>query len=229
MDYEAFAKSWDGHVHELINVTAKKPGAIDKKHKQIVDGACKVFFRKGYHPTSIREISEAAGMSMGQLYHYISSKDDVLFLIHRHMQTAWYKFLTEKLIEDPDDPVKTLIDAMRLTMEFHTNNRKLLQFIYSESKYLSKNHLQVVLQMDDKNVVQFWRDRLVAIQQKRGLDLDINSTANIISYLNVFIPLRGWNLKDRPIREHQKMVTQFVLRALGLTSNPQAAIGETVA
>jgi AcrR family transcriptional regulator len=229
MDYEAFARSWDGHVRELINVTAKKAAAIDKKHKQIVDGACQVFFRKGYHPTSIREISEAAGMSMGQLYHYISSKDDVLFLIHRHMQTAWYKFLTERLVEDPDDPVKTLIDAMHLTMEFHTTNKKLLQFIYSESKYLSKNHLQVVLQMDDKNVVQFWRDRLAAIQQKRGLDLDINSTANIISYLNVFIPLRGWNLKDRPIREHQAMVTQFVLRALGLTPNRPSALREPVA
>lgn len=220
MDYETFAKSWDGHVRELINVTAKTTDAIDRKHRQIVDGACRIFFKKGYHPTSIREISEAAGMSMGQLYHYISSKDDVLFLIHRHMQTSWYKFLTERLVEDPDNPVKTLVDAMKLTMEFHTTNKKLLQFIYSESKYLSKKHLQVVLQMDDKNVVQFWRERLIDIQQKYGLALDINSTANILVYLNVYIALRGWNLKDRPIREHQEMVTKFVLKAIGFDPNP---------
>jgi AcrR family transcriptional regulator len=217
MDYNAFAKSWDGHVLELINASAKKAGAIDKKHKQIVDGACKVFFKKGYHPASIREISEAAGMSMGQLYHYISSKDDVLFLMHRYMQTSWYKYLTENLVENPVDPVKTFKDALKLTIAYHSENKKLIQFIYSESKYLSKKHLQVVLQMDDKNVVQFWRDLLVAVKAKRGLDMDINAVANIIVYLNVFIALRGWNLKDRPMKEIQEMLIHFTLSAVGIT------------
>ncbi len=216
MDYDAFTKSWDGHVLELIKVSAKKTQAIDKKHKQIVEGACKVFFQKGYHPTSIREISEAAGMSMGQLYHYISSKDDVLFLIHRHMQTSWYKYLAENLREDVDDPVKTFTDAIRLTIEFHSTHKKLIQFIYSESKYLSKQHLKVVLQMDDKNVVQFWRDLLVDVQRKTGLDIDINACANILVFLNVFMPLRGWNLKDRPSDVYKQQLVEFVLKAVGI-------------
>lgn len=214
LDYDAFEKSWEGHVHELIKVAAKKDSVINQKHKLIVDGACRLFFRKGYHPTTIREIAEAAGMSMGQLYHYISSKDDVLFLIHRHAQLLWYKYLTEKMVEDPDDPVATFINAMRLTMEHQTVNKKLLQFIYSESKYLSKKHLEVVLQMDDRNVVQFWRDRVSAVKQKLGLDLDVNFAANLIAYLNVFTPLRGWNLKARPIKEQHELVIQFILKAI---------------
>jgi len=216
MDYDEFAKSWDGHILELINVSAKKAHAIDKKHKQIVDGACKVFFQKGYHPTSIREISEAAGMSMGQMYHYISTKDDVLFLIHRHMQTGWYKYLTDNLHENPEDPVKTLTDALRLTIEFHSTHKKLIQFIYSESKYLSKPHLKVVLQMDDQNVVQFWRELLIAVQQKTGLDIDINAYANILVFLNVFMPLRGWNLKDRPADAYKQQLLRFALKAIGI-------------
>ena len=216
MDYEDFAKSWDGHVRELINVSAKKEIAIEKKHRQIVEGACQVFFKKGYHPTTIREISEAAGMSLGQLYHYISSKDDVLFLIHRHMQTSWYKYLTENLVEDPNDPVQTLKDALHLTISYLQNNKKLIQFIYSESKYLSNSHLKVVLQMDDKNVVQFWRNLLVAVKQKKGLDLDTNSIANILTYLNVFTSLRGWNLRDRPMKEYEEILIKFVLKGIGL-------------
>jgi AcrR family transcriptional regulator len=219
MDYEAFTKSWDTHVLELIKVSAKKAEAIDKKHKQIVAGACKVFFQRGYHPTSIREISEAAGMSMGQLYHYISTKDDVLFLMHRHMQTSWYKYLTDNLQEDPDDPVKTFTDAMRLTIEFHATHKKLIQFIYSESKYLSKQHLKVVLQMDDQNVVQFWRELLVAVQRKTKLDIDINACANILVFLNVFMPLRGWNLKDRPAKEYKQQLLQFALKAIGIPAS----------
>jgi hypothetical protein len=132
------------------------------------------------------------------------------------MQTRWYKYLTENLKEDPDDPVKTLTEALRLTTEFHTTNKKLIQFIYSESKYLSKQHLKVVLQMDDKNVVQFWRDLLVAVQQKTGLEIDINACANILVFLNVFMPLRGWNLKDRPANEYKQQLLQFALRGLGI-------------
>lgn len=216
MDYDTFAKTWDHHVHNLIKASAKKTSTIDIKHKQIVEGACQVFLRKGYHPTSIREIANAAGMSMGQLYHYISSKDDVLFLIHRHMQLIWYKYLTENLKEDPDDPVKTMIEAMRLTMECQTANKKLLRFIYSESKYLSTSHLQVVLQMDNTNVVQFWRDHLEAVRQKINPDLDINFAANVLVYLLVFTPLRGWNLKDRPVKEHQEQLIRFILNAIGV-------------
>ena len=96
----SFLKHWDGHIEELIKVAAKKPQAIENKHRQIVEGACRVFFKKGFHPTSTREIAEAAGMSMGQLYHYISSKDDVLFLIHKHMQTTWYQHLVDSRIEE---------------------------------------------------------------------------------------------------------------------------------
>ena len=93
-------------MEELIKVSAKKEHAIEAKHRQIVEGACSVFFQKGYHPASIREIAQAANMSLGQLYHYISSKDDVPFLIHKHMQTSWYRQLTDSGIEDVEDPLE---------------------------------------------------------------------------------------------------------------------------
>jgi AcrR family transcriptional regulator len=205
------------HIVFLTDCRKEAGGLVDERSFQDrISFVCKVFFQKGYHPTSIREISEAAGMSMGQLYHYISTKDDVLFLMHRHMQTSWYKYLTDNLKEDPDDPVQTLTDALRLTTDFHFTHKKLIQFVYLESKYLSKQHLKVVLQMDDQNVVQFWRNLLVAVQRKTGLDIDINACANIIVFLNVFMPLRGWNLKDRPAEEYKQQLLQFALKAIGI-------------
>jgi len=63
---------------DLTIASAKNARRVENKQRQIVDGSCRLFFKKGYHPTTIREIANASGMSMGQLYHYISSKDDVL-------------------------------------------------------------------------------------------------------------------------------------------------------
>jgi AcrR family transcriptional regulator len=215
IDYDAFARSWDGHIRELINVTAKKADRVEKKHDQIVKGASNVFLEKGFHPTTMREISDAAGMSLGQMYHYVSSKDDVLFLIHRHLQIAFFAHMKNISINE-DDAVAALTSALQHTQSFMVENKRLFQFIYRESKYLNKKHLQVVLQMDDKNIVEYWRRLIELIKKQKGLEIDTNFAANLIAYLAVFIPMRGWNLKDRPVKEQQELLVEYILRAIGI-------------
>jgi AcrR family transcriptional regulator len=52
-----------------------------KKKEKIGSAAAKVFNRKGYLETNIDDIAAAAKMSKGGLYHYFSSKDEILFFI----------------------------------------------------------------------------------------------------------------------------------------------------
>jgi len=65
---ESFAQNL-GQVFptDVIFASTKNSSLVEGKHQQIVDGACKIFFKKGFHPTTIREIAKACGMSMGQL------------------------------------------------------------------------------------------------------------------------------------------------------------------
>jgi AcrR family transcriptional regulator len=214
---ESFLKWWEGHVEELIKISAKKVNAVEAKHRQIVEGAFRVFFKKGFHPTSMRDIAEAAGMSMGQMYHYISSKDDVLFLTHKYMQTCLYQWLTDARIEEIEDPSKKLELALRESLAFLAENKDLIQFIYSESKYLNKKHLRVVLEMDNRNVVEFWREIVKDASEQQGMKVDVDMAANLITYINVFLPLRGWNLKSRPRKDLIEFVVDFIFKGLGLS------------
>lgn len=214
---ETFLKRWDSHVEKLINVSAKKIKAIEVKHQQIVDGACRVFFEKGFHPTSMREIAKAADMSLGQIYHYISTKDDVLFLIHKHMQTSWYKCLTDARIEDCEDPTQRLEEALKASIAYLLENKKLIQFIYTESKYLSKEHLEVVLEMDNKNVSGYWCKRIEDAYKQQGVTTDVSLAGNLVSYNMVFLSLRGWNLKNYSKEELMEFVVDFVFKGLGLS------------
>src|SRR5215469_1990078 len=53
---------------------------------EIMEAAVKLFAKKGYHATSISDISEAVGLGRGALYYYIQSKEDLLWEIHnRHV------------------------------------------------------------------------------------------------------------------------------------------------
>jgi AcrR family transcriptional regulator len=54
-----------------------------ERRRMLVAAATDLFVRNGFHRTSIREVAAAAGWNMGTLYLYISSKDDVLYLITR--------------------------------------------------------------------------------------------------------------------------------------------------
>lgn len=201
---------------DLVPSPAKDLELIEKKQDRIVEGAGRLFFEKGFHRTTIREIALAAGMSMGQLYHYISSKDDVLFLVYRHMQALWARHLEAAGVERSADPRVRLSEALGRTLEFMLENKDLFLFIYTETKYLDRKHLRVVLQMDDQNVVGFWRRLLADLQAEGPLAAEPDFAANLISYLLLFLVLRGWNLKGARPRENIAAVISFVQRGLGL-------------
>ena len=54
---------------------------IGQRYSAILDAACDVFARRGYHVATIREIASAARLSLAGLYHYVGGKDELLFLV----------------------------------------------------------------------------------------------------------------------------------------------------
>src|SRR6266481_9842385 len=54
---------------------------FDERLEQILATAAKVFAEKGFHPTTMRDLSRATGMSLAGIYHYVEGKDELLYLI----------------------------------------------------------------------------------------------------------------------------------------------------
>ena len=59
----------------------------EEKRQLILDAAVRVFARKGYHECRVGDIAEEAGVAYGLLYHYFSSKEEVLETIFRDTWT----------------------------------------------------------------------------------------------------------------------------------------------
>lgn len=57
-------------------------GRFEERRAALVRTAARLFAANGYHATSMAELSEAAGLQRGGIYHYIDSKADLLALIH---------------------------------------------------------------------------------------------------------------------------------------------------
>jgi TetR/AcrR family transcriptional regulator, fatty acid metabolism regulator protein len=64
--------------------------AWEDKRRLILDAAVRVLARKGYHACRVGDIAEEAGVAYGLVYHYFSSKEDVLETIFRE---TWSELL----------------------------------------------------------------------------------------------------------------------------------------
>ena len=57
--------------------------AQEERRRQILDAAVRVFARSGYHGSRVGDIAQEAGVAHGLLYHYFSSKEEVLQTVFR--------------------------------------------------------------------------------------------------------------------------------------------------
>ncbi len=54
-----------------------RPAAADKR-RLILDAAVRVFARQGFHTCRVSDIADEAGVAYGLVYHYFSSKEEIL-------------------------------------------------------------------------------------------------------------------------------------------------------
>jgi TetR/AcrR family transcriptional regulator, fatty acid metabolism regulator protein len=58
-------------------MAASGTAAADKR-RMILDAAMRVFARQGFHTCRVSDIADEAGVAYGLVYHYFSSKDEIL-------------------------------------------------------------------------------------------------------------------------------------------------------
>jgi AcrR family transcriptional regulator len=84
-------------------VATSRTPAVDRR-RQILDAAVRAFARRGYEATRVGDVATEAGVAYGLVYHYFSSKEELLETIFRD---TWSQMLeTIREIEAEADPVR---------------------------------------------------------------------------------------------------------------------------
>src|SRR5690348_12584761 len=93
-----------GDASTTLDPLNARSTAAEEKRRAILDAAVRVFARKGFHTSRVGDIAEEAGVAHGLLYHYFSSKDEVLETIFREN----WSLLVERLraVEDSGEPAR---------------------------------------------------------------------------------------------------------------------------
>ncbi|UCZ53052.1 TetR/AcrR family transcriptional regulator [Bacillus shivajii] len=164
---------------------------VHKRREQIVKASVKLFNEKGYHGTTTREVAQASGFSIGTLYEYIGSKEDILYLVC----DAVYDEVMEKWEQLMDVNLEG-IERLKQVIESYFNVVDDLQdevlVLYQETKSLPKESLNYVLQKEI-NMKEMFEKEIRACMDK-GILL-LNEEEVTLACHNILVAGHMWTFR----------------------------------
>jgi AcrR family transcriptional regulator len=109
------------------------------RRAEILKTAARLFAANGYHATSMADLTEAAGVGKGALYHHIGSKEKLLYDISAEHVIEMVEYGTE-LLETDLSAVEKLRRLSRRLMRTIAENLPELTVFFSEHRALDEQH-----------------------------------------------------------------------------------------
>ncbi|MGH7673124.1 MAG: TetR/AcrR family transcriptional regulator [Gemmatimonadales bacterium] len=93
----------------------------DERLDHLLAQAARVFAEKGYHPTTMRDLAAASGMSLAGMYYYVRGKEDLLALIQ---ERCFARVLAgaQRAVASATDPVERLQAFIRHHVTFFAHH-----------------------------------------------------------------------------------------------------------
>ncbi|KXH83957.1 TetR/AcrR family transcriptional regulator [Sporosarcina sp. HYO08] len=202
-------------IKHTVQSSVKDEGLIEKRREQMIQGAVKLFKEKGFHRATTREIAKAAGFSIGTLYEYIRTKEDVLYLVCDSI----YDEVLHRLsgVSTEKGTIDELQAAIRQYFELIDHMADKILVMYQESKSLPKEALQYVLKKE-MEMVSLFESILQACVQAGTIQLsekEIPLAAHHIVVQGQMWSFRRWALRDQyTIEEYIRIQTDQLLRGV---------------
>lgn len=116
------------------------PIAFDARLERILNVASKVFADKGFHPTTMRDLSRETEMSLAGIYHYVSGKDELLYLIQGRCFSAVLAG-AELAVAGGHSPVDRLERFIRHHVSFFASHMNEMKVLSHEANSLGGSRL----------------------------------------------------------------------------------------
>lgn len=169
---------------------------VDRRNREadVIDAAVEVFYAKGYSAASVQDVADLVGVLKGSLYHYISSKEDLLFRIFEgsHKQAMQLMDDVSKRDLPPKQRLETYLNEL---VHWYLGNVERVSLYFNEWRYLTGDNADAV-RKHRKVFADFVREILdeASDELRPGVDQRL-ATFYILGAIN-YIPL--WYRKTGP-------------------------------
>lgn len=197
-----------------IPTQIKNKALVEQRRRQIVDASVHLFIENGFHKTTTRQIAKASGISIGSLYEYIASKEDVLYLVCDAIHNE-IEYGVERALEKAKKGNHPLAEVLRAYFMVCDRMNDHILLIYQETQSLPEKWRKLVLENEIRITGLFTGvlARLIEAGEIPGLSppmLDL--MAHNISVLGHMWTFRRWFLANHySIEDYIRLQTNSIL------------------
>ncbi len=207
-------------MHELIRTRdiptqVKDPDLVERRRRQIADAAVQLFIQKGFHKTTTRQIAHASGFSIGSLYEYFTSKEDVLYMVCESIHAEVERGLTEAMSRATGGR-ETLAGVIREYFRVCNRMSDFILLIYLETQSLPSQWRKRVLE-NELRITGLFVEVLARIAASGELpnlsEQSIELAAHNIVVLGHMWTFRRWYLtRHYSLEDYIRHQTEFILK-----------------
>jgi AcrR family transcriptional regulator len=156
----------------------------DEKLQKILKTAAKIFADKGFHKTSVRDISRATRMSLAGLYYYFRTKEELLYLIQERCFVTLLQRWEQATTAETD--VRTRIRVFAENhLSFFLHNMHEMKVMAHEDESLTGEFNEKILVLK-RRYVKVIMDLIAELRERRGakgIDLRV-ATFSLFGMMN---------------------------------------------
>jgi AcrR family transcriptional regulator len=110
--------------------------STDERKYLVIEAAARLFESKSFHGTSIQQIADEIGVTKAAIYHYVDSKEQMLYEIHDTFITTLLEDATT-FVAGEDDPAKQLQFFIRSIFSVVADYRPYVRAFFGDFSNLS--------------------------------------------------------------------------------------------
>lgn len=206
---ESICQSLVEHNRDKIQI--KKQDRAVQNMVRIVQSVIALSQKKGFRGMSLRDLSQDTGLSMGALYNYFSSKEELFEMIYNEGKLTILQILeTHARDENPTIRLEQAICAHIYSSE---SLPKMFSFFFMEAKNLSPRNQKNVITMEQSSESFFEKILLDGIKQGAFALESHQMMAGALKAL-----LQDWYLKRYKFSSRKVSVEQYARFIINLVS-----------
>lgn len=150
----------------------------DKRRRQVVHKAARLFDKNGYHNTTMEDIAGAVGLRKPSLYHYFQSKEEILFWIHQEFIDLIIGRHLGRL-DSGLPPSKLLLEVMADILELMDTHRGHVRVFFEHHRELPARYQRTIREKRDQyqSMVEDLHSQAMSEGEFRQLDARIATLA----------------------------------------------------
>lgn len=178
------------------------------RQQMVIDAAIKIFHRKGYRTTTLDDVAQDLGLTKPALYHYVSSKENLLSLIYLRSLEIFFS----TIYEIPNMKLSP-VEKMRLFIRRHLKsvvieNLTLFSVFFSEESQLPQEDFQRI-QVEKKKFTQVVEE-IIEDGVNRGYFKPLNPKIQAYAIIGMCNWLYRWYNPESSPFSPDEIVDQFV-------------------